>query len=136
MACSLSVIPAKADIQIRAGWRLPRCIPALAGMAACLGGCDRAVEPLGDNSRMIECGPVGGALRRSCRLEADDRKDGLHLTIRLPDGGFRRLAWPKGSVLVAADGAEPVVVTQLKNGGIEARIGGWRYRIEPGKRTS
>ncbi|MFT3967362.1 MAG: hypothetical protein QM690_15920 [Sphingobium sp.] len=52
------------------------------------------------------------------------------MTLREPQGGFRRLVWPKGGALSASDGAEPLEAASLPGGGVEARIGGWLYRIE------
>ncbi len=86
--------------------------------------------PESDGTRAIPCGPRAGAPDQSCQLEVEDRSGTLHLTLRQPEGGFHRLVWPKGGVLAPADGAEPLETTALNGGGVEARIGGWRYRIE------
>ncbi len=51
------------------------------------------------------------------------------LTVRHPDGGFRRFAVTSdGSGLVSADGAEPAAVS-LRDGGIEVVVGTDRYRF-------
>jgi hypothetical protein len=71
-----------------------------------------------------------GQPQSSCRLEVVDDKGTLLLTLRQPEGGFRRLVWPKGGDLAPADGAEPLQTKRLPGGGVEARIGGWTYHIE------
>ncbi|MCE7798552.1 hypothetical protein LWE61_18630 [Sphingobium sufflavum] len=80
--------------------------------------------------RTIPCGPRTGEPTESCRLEVTDRNGDLHMILRQPDGGFRRLLWPKDGALAPADGADPLETTALKGGGVEVRIGDWRYRIE------
>ncbi|MET0363389.1 MAG: hypothetical protein ABW169_01930 [Sphingobium sp.] len=99
----------------------------LLGLSGC-GGLSAPQEE--DDSRSIPCGPVEGQPTQSCLLQVRDDKGKLILTLRQPDGGFRRLIWPKGGQLAAADGAEPLKATGLAGGGVEARIGGWLYRIE------
>jgi hypothetical protein len=65
-----------------------------------------------------------------CTLERSAGPEGAILTIRHPDGGFRRLAIAKdGRGVVAADGAEPAVVTPLSDGLIEVALGDARYRL-------
>jgi hypothetical protein len=93
-----------------------------------LAGCGSA-RPDGD-SRIIACGPDGGAVDRPCTLEVSDEAGTLRLVLRQPEGGFRRLVWPKGGALSAADGADALQTARLPGGGVEARIGGWTYRIE------
>jgi len=94
-----------------------------------LSACGTASQPEADG-RAIACGS-GARTDLSCRLQvSEDGRHGLHLTLRQPEGGFHRLIWPKGGQLAAADGAEPLVASPLKGGGVEARIGGWTYRIE------
>lgn len=97
----------------------------LLSLAACSGAPDA-----GGNGRDIACGPLGTAPDLVCRLEVTDDKGNLTLTLRKPDGGFRKLLWPKGGMLAAADGAERLDAARLPGGGVEARIGGWAYRIE------
>lgn len=109
--------------------RRPVRAAALAGpllLAAC-GGGNPAEQ--GDG-RAIACGPVGQAPTQSCLLQVVDDKGTLRLTLRQPEGGFRRLVWPKGGELAAADGAESLAAERLPGGGVDARIGGWLYRIE------
>lgn len=95
-----------------------------------LAGCGDGARPAEEEGRTIACGPVGAATDQPCLLQVRDDDGTLLLTLRQPEGGFRRLVWPKGGALAAADGAEPLVAKRLPGGGVEARIGGWLYRIE------
>jgi len=80
----------------------------------------------------IECAIGGGRFERSCTVERREGPQGLRLTIRNAEGGFRRLLLPRdGSGAVAADGAEPAQVTVLADGRAEVAIGGDRYRLPP-----
>ena len=96
-------------------------------LAACGGGTSSTQQA---DSRSIACGPVGQAVTQSCLLQVMNDKGTLRLTLREAEGGFRRLVWPKGGALAAADGAEPLQMRRLSGGGVEVRIGGWLYRIE------
>ncbi len=73
-----------------------------------------------------------------CAIGADDawskdcilERDGDLLTIRHPDGGFRRLRiLSDGRGLEAADGSEQAAIQIVDQGRLEARIGGNRYRL-------
>jgi hypothetical protein len=79
----------------------------------------------------IDCRPEGeAAFARVCTVETFASDDGRLLTIRKPDGGFRRLrVTTDGSGVVAADGAEPARVAILEDGRIEVEIGGDRFRL-------
>ncbi len=56
--------------------------------------------------------------------------DGLTLTVRAPDGSFRRLrVTDDGRGVVAADGALPAIVTIVGDGIIEVVIADDRYRL-------
>lgn len=98
--------------------------------AVLVAGCSGGADAPGGNSRAIACGPLGQPPAQSCRLEVEDRGGELHLTVRQPEGGFRRFVWPRGGALAALDGAEPLRTVPLSGAGVEARIGGWAYRIE------
>lgn len=87
-------------------------VPALLLLAGC------EAEP------GIECALAGGAFERTCRI---DRAGGDGLTLRHPDGGFRRIRM-EGGVPVAADGAERAAVAR-RGDMVELAIGGDRYRI-------
>ena len=79
----------------------------------------------------IECMPPGrDRFTRMCAIDRTQTQDGLYLTIRHPDGGFRRLlVTTDGRGVVAADGAETAVVTPLGPTEIEVALGGGRYRL-------
>jgi hypothetical protein len=79
----------------------------------------------------IECAPEGAEqFAYVCAIDRIQSQDGLFLTVRQPDGGFRRLlVTTDGRGVVAADGAEPAVVMPLPPNRIEVAIGGSRYRI-------
>jgi hypothetical protein len=98
--------------------------------AVLLTGCGERTRALEANGRDIACGPLGKPADVTCRLDVVDDKGNLQLTLRQPEGGFRKLLWPKGGTLTASDGAEPLTTAPLAGGGVEARIGGWAYRIE------
>jgi hypothetical protein len=79
----------------------------------------------------IECAPPGhDNFAYSCAIDMIQSQDGLFLTLRHPDGGFRRLLVTRdGRGVVAADGAEQTQVTTLAPDLIEVAIGGARYRL-------
>lgn len=79
----------------------------------------------------IECATDGGeSFAFACAIDRVESQDGLFLTIRHPDGGFRRLRVAKdGRGVVAADGAETAVVTPLAPNLIEVALGTARYRL-------
>lgn len=63
---------------------------------------------------------------RDCQIE----RTGEILTIRHPDGGFRRFrVLADGRGLEAADGAEMARLQIVDTGLVEIRIGGDRYRL-------
>lgn len=101
--------------------------------ASALSGCHKqAADPFGTgDAERIEC-RIGAATSfdRACAVERTSGPDGLVLTIRHPDGGFRRLLVTKdGRGVVAADGAEPATVTVEGGDGILVSIGGDNYRL-------
>jgi hypothetical protein len=79
----------------------------------------------------IECAPPGAeTFSFACTIDRVQSQDGLFLTLRHPDGGFRRLlVTTDGRGVVAADGAEKAEVTVLAPDQIEVAIGGARYRL-------
>jgi hypothetical protein len=95
-----------------------------------LSGCHAEGERNGDASRIVACTAPDDARDHPCTLEVEDRAGTLFLTLRHPDGGFRRLVWPKGGTLAAADGAEGLTTVPIQGGGVDVAIGGWHYRIE------
>lgn len=79
----------------------------------------------------VECAPPGAEdFARACTLDRVASQDGLFLTIRHPDGGFRRLLVTRdGRGVVAADGAEPAEVRVIAPNRIEVAVAGARYRL-------
>ena len=83
-----------------------------------------------EDDGMILCAQGDAALTRACTVEQTQGPDGLVLTIRRPDGGFRRLlATRDGRGVVAADGAEQAQVSIHGTDGIDVVLGGDRYRL-------
>lgn len=80
---------------------------------------------------LIACATDGSRQwERACTVETTQGTDGPILVLRGPDGGFRRLAITSdGRGVVAADGAEPALVTPAGKGLIEVAIGNDRYRL-------
>lgn len=78
----------------------------------------------------IECALDGAAaFERVCTVERSAGPDPV-LTLRSPDGGFRRLAVTRdGRGVAAADGAEPAAVAVVGKDLIEVSIGSDRYRL-------
>lgn len=73
---------------------------------------------------------AGQALAPDCTIERMPTQDGTILTLRHPDGGFRRLRVTKdGHGVVAADGAQPAGVRIVSPHEIEVTLGGNRYRL-------
>jgi hypothetical protein len=83
-----------------------------------------------DDGRIV-CAPAGNAaFARNCSLDRVQSAEGLLLTVRKPDGGFRRLLVVKdGRGVIAADGAEVAKVTVIADHQIEVAIGGDRFRL-------
>jgi len=75
----------------------------------------------------IDCRVEGSsAFEHNCIVEVEGRL----LTIRKPDGGFRRLETTSdGRGVIAADGAEMAVVILLPDNRIEVAVGGDRFRL-------
>jgi hypothetical protein len=120
--------------------RLRQC--AVIALLAALVGCseeragERRAEKLVERStatvqaERVGCAHAGEALAANCTIDREKGESGVTLTIRHPDGAFRRLAVATdGRGVVAADGAEPAQVTILDAGTIEVAIGGDRYRL-------
>lgn len=68
--------------------------------------------------------------QRYCSVERERTEQGILLTVRKPDGGFRRLlATRDGRGVVAADGAEEAQVTIVGENLIEVAIAGDHFRL-------
>ena len=95
-------------------------------VAAC--GEEGAEAPRGE---VIECA-LDGAERfeRNCTVEQREGDEGLTLTIRNEEGGFRRILIRRdGRGAVAADGAEPAQVRVIGGNRVEVSIGADRYLL-------
>jgi hypothetical protein len=102
-------------------------------LAAC-GSSDRsaigtngaAMPVLGQVDNRIDCRTAGErAFARTCTVERADSPEGRLLTIRKPDGGFRRLRMTDdGTGVAAADGAEQAHVSLAPDQRILVEIGG------------
>ena len=100
----------------------------LAALLPLLAACGGPPAPKAD--ARIECALDGAtAFAPVCTVERTPGPDVL-LTIRGPNGSFRRLAATSdGHGVMAADGAEPATVRIVGTGLIEVSIGGDRYRL-------
>lgn len=107
---------------------------------AALGACQKASRT--DTAAVSQNATVEDDGRVDCRIGADTQfehfctiersrtEQGLIITVRKPDGGFRRLlATRDGRGVVAADGAEQATVQVLGNDRIEVAIGGDSFRL-------
>ncbi|WP_368389853.1 hypothetical protein [Sphingobium sp. AS12] len=86
---------------------------------------EQATGPVDDGKADCAIG-ADAAWARDCLIE----RAGDLLTIRHPDGGFRRFrVLADGRGLEAADGAETARLQIVEAGLVEIRIGGDRYRL-------
>ena len=80
----------------------------------------------------VACAIGDAAMTDACTIDRSPVEGGTLLTIRHPDGAFRRIrVSADGAVLTAADGAIPLAVLGRDNQGIEVAIGDARYRLPP-----
>jgi len=111
----------------------PLLLLSLLPLAACGGNGDDqgATAAIPDGAERIECAVAGAeAFAPVCVVERAVAPEGLTLTIRAPNGGFRRLLVTKdGRGVIAADGAEPAEVTPLGRDRILVVVAGDRYRL-------
>lgn len=98
-----------------------------------LAACQAAEPPVAttDSDGRIDCRLAADEqFQRYCSVERTRTEQGLMLTVRKPDGGFRRLAVTRdGRGVAAADGAETAEVTIAGDNLIEVAIGGDRFRL-------
>jgi len=96
-----------------------------------LAGCSAGGPPAAGDA-VIDCALASAAsFTHDCTVERS-REDGARLlTVRHPDGGFRRFRVVDGGSLVVADGAEAVAVARNSQG-LDASIDGDRYRFPAG----
>lgn len=90
----------------------------------------RSEKEAADGGR-IACAVDGAAsVTRDCTMERLSGREGTTLTIRHPSGSFRRLlVATDGRGVVAADGADPALVSVIGQGRIEVAIAGDRYQL-------
>jgi ribosomal protein L34 len=100
---------------------------------ALLAACQEAQQPEAtvDQDGRIDCRIAADEqFQRFCTIERTRTAQGLVLTVRKPDGGFRRLlATRDGRGVVAADGAEQAQVQIIGDNMIEVAIAGDRFRL-------
>jgi hypothetical protein len=89
-----------------------------------------AEDKAADDGR-IECAVEGSPdFERVCTMERVKGAEGTTLTVRHPSGGFRRLlVATDGRGVVAADGADPAIVSVVADDRIEVSLAGDRYRL-------
>ncbi|QNE30975.1 hypothetical protein F1C10_02720 [Sphingomonas sp. NBWT7] len=121
-------------------------VPLVAALAACGPAktdtkvlakveANQAADAVDDGR--VQCAPAGAdAFARVCEIERAETERGMVLTVRHPDGGFRRLlVTTDGRGVVAADGAEPAQVTLVGKDEIEVALGDDHYRLPVTTRT-
>jgi hypothetical protein len=110
--------------------RVSTAIAGALALAACSSG-DAAVQAQADEgAQRIECaiGP-GAEFGADCLVERDEADGVTVLTVRHPDGGFRRFEqMADGRGLSAFDGADPVE-QELTDELLEVSAAGDRYRF-------
>lgn len=78
----------------------------------------------------VACAIGGAEYADVCTIDRVAAADGTLLTIRHPDGGFRRLRLSAdGRSVTAADGALPAQIIARSDTEIEVAVGDARYRL-------
>ena len=113
-------------------------------LALSLGGCGQSSAPTAEGAQDsskpvaradqsgggIACAHGSDAMTPGCSVDMASTAQGLELTLRHPDGAFRRLlVTADGRGVVAADGAEQAVVKPAGSDRIEVAIGSDRYLL-------
>ena len=111
-------------------WAMRSLLAAAFAMLAACDDVERGLAGSGEEER-IECRLRNThQFERFCTVEVAQSARGTTLTVRKPDGGFRRLlVADDGRGVVAADGAEEPEVTIVGEGRIEVAIGGDTFRL-------
>jgi len=107
------------------------CSPEQTANTQVLANVEAVQDQEAADDGLLNCA-VGAAatLSRVCSVERQESDRGLILTVRHPDGGFRRLLVIKdGRGVVAADGAQPAQVTLVGANEIEVALGDDIYRL-------
>ncbi|MDP9413328.1 MAG: hypothetical protein M3Q08_04395 [Pseudomonadota bacterium] len=88
-------------------------------------------EELAAEAGRIECAVEGATgFARACVIERVSGPEGTTLLLHHPGGGFRRLlVTTDGRGVVAADGADPAIVSVVAGNRIEVVVAGDRYRL-------
>ncbi len=74
--------------------------------------------------------PGKGEFEKACTIDRIKTPYGTVLTLRLPDGAFRRVMIVKdGRGVVEADGAEPIIVTKGEGNMIELTTPEGSFRL-------
>lgn len=100
-------------------------------MVALLAACNAAGEPQVEGRESIACLlPGASSFKMLCAIDRMMTPDGVVLTVRAPDGAFRRLLIVNdGRGVTPADGAEPIAVRPAGSSGIEVAAGDIVYRL-------
>ena len=77
----------------------------------------------------LECAVAGAEFVRDVTVETGLGERPDLITVRHPDGGFRRLLLRADGTIEAADGAEQASLAALPDGRVEVAIGRDRYRL-------
>ena len=96
-----------------------------------LAACSPADEGKIEGREAIDCRLPGASnFKKVCTIDKMETPEGLVLTARAPDGGFYRLLVVKdGRGVVAADGAETVLVKPSGEFTIDVTAGDIVYRL-------
>lgn len=110
--------------------RIALSLATVALLAACGDSGARETAMAGEGAR-VACAVDGAAsFEQACALEREDGTGEVGLTLRHPDGGFRRLRIAgDGRGVAAADGAESARVTIINDHEVEIAIAADRYRL-------
>lgn len=88
--------------------------------------------PAGEPVERVACAIGNAPLAEVCTVDRTRDGERTLLTIRHPDGGFRRLHLSDGGRITAADGAVPAAVA-IGEGVAEVSLGDARYRLPIGR---
>lgn len=116
---------------------------SILALALLAGGCEQPAAPAHQNTVSapipekhvpvgagVACARGGDALAPICSVDRTPTQDGVILTLRHPDGGFRRLKITgDGRGVVAADGAEAAKVRIAGSNEIDVTLGEDHYRL-------
>ena len=109
------------------GERLALGLSLLLLLAACHSSDSGKIDGTEDIPCQI---PGQSGYKPVCTMEKAGSPDGVVVTARAPDGGFRRFLIVKdGRGVIAADGAEEVVVKPAGPGSIDVTAGDVTYRL-------